>query len=478
MIPRPREANIPGRYGWRLQQINYGQGPTISEPVACRQADSLAAGQQFVCTFGDQQHFAYIDTHGNVWDCFYDGGDTWTVLQINGGDLGAPLSGSYSNAPLLCTFGNQLHFIYLDANFNLQDCFVDGAPTGSPSPPQWQLRQINGPHPLIASEALVCPQAPTVGQASLQASFWPGFVYSFGDQLHFSYIDEQFNVQDCYYDGDPTPPWPMRQINNSEGLGPTVTGPLPESVACPQATASAGSMFACTFGNQQHFAYVDGANNLWHVYKDGDAIPWTVQQINDGGVPTAQPAPSLIEGGSVFLCTDGNTLHFTYIDYNNNLQDCIYDGDQWILQQINGGKPTVQGEPVRFPDAPPVSTVVNAWFVCPFGDQLHFIYVDDNNNLQDCWYGWRPNGNGLPGGVNLWDVVQLTGKGGVYSDAPAFGDTGNLFVCAYGSQLHVTYTDNQFNLQDLYWVSLPGEIGLTGGNIERFPVPQGLATPG
>jgi hypothetical protein len=77
---------------------------------------------------------------------------------------------------------------------------------------------------------------------------------------------------------------------------------------------------------------------------------------------------------------------------------------------------------VRFPAAPPVSTAVNAWFVCPFGNQLHFIYADDDNNLQDCWYGWKPYGNSLPGGVHLWDVVQLTGKGGVYSDAPAFGD--------------------------------------------------------
>jgi hypothetical protein len=476
MIPRPREANIPDLYGWRLQQINYGQGPTISEPVACQKADSLVTSQQCVCTFGNQQHFAYVDVRGDVWDCFYDGGDTWTVLQINGGDLGAPPSGRYNIAPVLYAFGNQLHFVYIDTNSNLQDCFVDGPPIGSPSPSQWQLRQINGPKPLTASEALVCPRAPTVGQGSLEASLWPGFVYSIGDQLHFTYIDEQFNVQDCYYDGDPTPPWPMRQINNSEGLGPTVTGSPAESVACPEATASASSMFVCTFGDQQHFAYVDGANNLWDVYSDGNA--WKVLKINNGEVPTAQPAPSLIEGGDVFLCTYGDTLHFTYIDHNNNLQDCIYDGDQWTLQQINGGQPTVQGEPVCFPDAPPVNTAVSVWSACPFGDQLHFIYVDDNYNLQDCWYGWRPYGNGLPGGQHLWDVVQLTGKGGVYPDAPPFGDDGTLFVSVYGTQLHVTYTDNRFNLQDIYWVSYPGEIGLTGGNVERFPVPQGLATSG
>jgi hypothetical protein len=478
MIPKLRPfPNGPfNRYGWRLQQINYGEGPTTSEPVACQQAKSLVIGQQFVCTFGDQQHFAYIDIHGNVWDCFYDGGATWTLLQINGGDLGAPPAGSAS--PFLCTFGNQLHFIYLDQNLKLQDCFVDGVPTGSPSPPQWQLRQINGPNPPTVSEALVCPRAPQVGEASLQASKWPGFaVRTLGDQLHFTYIDAQFNVQDCYYDdSNPTLPWPLQQINNSEGLGPTVTGPPPESVACTAATASASCLFVCTFGNQQHCVYVDGANNLWDVYNDGDATQWKVQRINGGGVPTPQPAPSLIEGGTAFVCTFGNTLHFTYIDSANNLQDCFYDSDvdQWFLQQINGGQPTVQGESVRFPDAPPVSTVVNAWFVCEFGDQLHFIYVDDNNNLQDCWYGFMPNGNGLPGGVNVWDVVQITGEGGVFADAPAFGgDTGTLFVCAYGSQLHITYTDNQDNLQDVYWVSLPGEIGLTGGNIQRIMVPQG-----
>jgi hypothetical protein len=475
MIPHLRKVNpLELIYGWRMQQINFGRGPTTAEPVACRQAVSLVTGQQFVCTFQNQQHFAYIDVHRNVWDCFYDGGDTWTALQINGGDLGAPPAGSYGNAPMLCAFGDQLHFVYVDENFNLQDCFVDGVPTGSPSSPQWQLRQINGPKPQASSETVVCPLAPPVGQGSLQASPWPGGVYQFGDQLHFTYVDDQFNVQDCYYDGGTN--WIVQQINNSEGSGPTVTGPPPELVACTAATASAGSLSVGVLGSQRHIVYVDGANNLWDVYNDGDSSQWNVQRINNGGVSTAQPAPDVLEGGTVSVCTFGNALHVTYIDSNNNLQDCIYDDGLWTLQQINGGQPTAAGEPVCFPDAPPVNTAASAWSVCVFGDQLHYVYVDENNNLQDCWYGWRSYGNSLPGSLYVWDVVQLTGKGGVYPDAPAFGDTGTLSVCAYGTQLHITYTDNQFNLQDIYWVSFPGEIGLTGGNAERLPVAQGMGS--
>jgi hypothetical protein len=28
-------------------------------------------------------------------------------------------------------------------------------------------------------------------------------------------------------------------------------------------------------------------------------------------------------------------------------------------------------------------------FVCAFGDQLHFAYLDSNGNVQDCW--WSPD---------------------------------------------------------------------------------------
>jgi hypothetical protein len=56
-----------------LLQINNAnnQGPTVpGEYLACPEATAAAGLPQFVCTFGDQQHFAYSDNKGNIQDCW------------------------------------------------------------------------------------------------------------------------------------------------------------------------------------------------------------------------------------------------------------------------------------------------------------------------------------------------------------------------------------------------------------------------
>jgi hypothetical protein len=188
--------------------------------------------------------------------------------------------------------------------------------------------------------------------------------------------------------------WNLQQITGSGG--PTVPG---EYVACPQAPTVGGgpsSPFVCTFGNQQHFTYLDDNGNMQDVWYDGDANQWNLQQINGGNVTSVPgeyvacpqaPAAGLPAPGSLFVCTFGNQQHFTYIDGNDNLQDVWYDGDanQWNLQQINGGNATtVSGEYVACPQAPTAFAVL---FVSAFGNQQHFTYLDNNLNLQDCWWG-------------------------------------------------------------------------------------------
>ena len=197
---------------WHLQQINNanGQGPTVpGEDVACPQATAPCAigWGLFVCAFGDQLHFAYLDGNANI----------------------------------------------LDGNANIQDCWYDG-PTNS-----WNLQQINNPGsigPIVPGEPVTCPQA--------TAPFALGpFVCAFGDQLHFTYMaglhGSDYNLQDCWYDG-PTNSWNLQQINNAGGRGPTVPG---EYVACPQATAPVGwGPFVSAFGDQLHFAYMASNDNL------------------------------------------------------------------------------------------------------------------------------------------------------------------------------------------------------------------------
>jgi hypothetical protein len=192
--------------------------------------------------------------------------------------------------------------------------------------------------------------------------------------------------------------WHLQQINNANAAGPSVPG---EFVAVPEATAAAvGGLFVCTFGNQQHFTYIDANRNLQDCWYDGDTNHWNLQQINN-----ATPAGPTVPGefvavpeataGAEFgwsVSTFGNQQHFTYFDANLNMQDCWYDGDtnHWNLQQINNATPagpTVPGEFVAVPAttaAPPAHTGL---FVCTFGNQQHFTYFDRNSNLQDCWWG-------------------------------------------------------------------------------------------
>jgi len=130
---------------WNLQQINNanGNGPTVPGVyLACPQA--TAAGvvdSQSVCAFGDQQHFAYFDKWGNVQDCWYDGRtNSWHLQQINNANgNGATVPGEYVacpqataasyfriGGPIVCTFADQQHFVYIDVYGNIQDCYWTG----------------------------------------------------------------------------------------------------------------------------------------------------------------------------------------------------------------------------------------------------------------------------------------------------------------------------------------------------------------
>jgi hypothetical protein len=422
---------------WQLQQINGGSGPTVpNEYVACPQAPSVgASGDWFVCTFNDQQHFTYLDGDNNLQDCYYDG-NNWNLQQITGvpKDLvvcsDAPAVGA-SGDWFVCAYGNQLHFTYLDENSNLQDCWYDGVYN------VWHLQQINGGSgPTVQNEFVTCPQAPSVGEPGVW--FVSTFVYpsvnpSVNEQ-HFTYIDENSALQDCWYDGNN---WQSRQING--GSGPSVPN---ESVKCPQAPAvgAAGALFVSTSGSQQHFIYIDEYTNLQDCWFDGAANDWNLQQINGGSVPTVPnefvtcPQAPAVGERALFVCTFESQQHYTYLDSNNNLQDCFYDGNNWNLQQITGG-PGPSAANVVCPLAPAVGDS-GAWFVCTFESELHFTYLDGNSNLQDCYYDGTK-----------WTLQQITVTAGGPPGGPAF-------VCSYGNQLHFTYLDHNNNIQDVFYSSL------------------------
>jgi hypothetical protein len=167
--------------------------------------------------------------------------------------------------------------------------------------------------------------------------------------------------------------------------------------------AVAGDLFVTVYDNQQHFTYRDARGNIQDCWYDGS---WHLQQINAGtgatvpgeAVATAQASAPAV--GGLFVCQYNNQDHFAYLDVNGNIQDCWYDGS-WNLQQINGGSPTVAGEPVMT-DGP---AVAGDLFVTVYDNQQHFTYRDAKGNIQDCWY------NGATGTWSLQQINDANGSG-------------------------------------------------------------------
>src|SRR5260370_1371685 len=159
-------------------------------------------------------------------------------------------------------------------------------------------------------------------------------------------------------------------------------------------------------------------------------MPWSSQNINNRAVSSG-PAAVGGTGYKVFVCVYGDQQHFTYLDGSGNIQDAWWGEKQWHLQQINAGAgPTVPGEYVATPDAPPAGGDL---FVSVYNDQQHFSYLDANGNIQDCWYDGRQ-----------WRLQQINAGAGptvpgeyvATPDAPPAG--GDLFVSVYNAPHHST----------------------------------------
>jgi hypothetical protein len=111
---------------WSLQKIKdrgVSSGPVVVGDIGY---------EVFVCTYGDQQHFAYRDADGSIQDAWY-GADGWDLQKINneGVTSGPPAAGGL----FVCVYNNQQHFSYIDHSGNIQDAWWDGN--------RWQLQTIN-----------------------------------------------------------------------------------------------------------------------------------------------------------------------------------------------------------------------------------------------------------------------------------------------------------------------------------------------
>jgi hypothetical protein len=335
LMPSTQPVFFPDDTGG-LQQINLRATNSNA-----RTAGPAAVGNPFVLNVGSDKHFVYRDSSGTIWDAWYNG--TWTLQQINStpssqlcgpfgcfgfvpGVVGLTNGPSAAGDPFVVAYGQQLHYVYRDANGNIQDAWYDGASA-------WHLDQINS-----AGHAFA-PQA--AGDPFVLVLRNPGSGLT---ELHYIYRDAKGDMFDAYYNGGGT--WGT------------------DWVACCSAKAPSGPV-ATFYAGELHVVYSDlngGIHDAWHRLGDPQ---WTVSELNLGGLTNGPAAavPSAtvtcpdcggtldsLQGLSAVVdpeyrtysvngtCTDflGNTtMHVGYRDVTGAIQHIWYDGaSSWHQEEV------------------------------------------------------------------------------------------------------------------------------------------------
>jgi hypothetical protein len=271
---------------WRLQHINGPDGLT-SGPAA--------SGDPFASVFRDQQHVAYMDAAGVLYDAWYQDG-IWNLQQINGTGgrtRGTPAAGG----PFIWTVGTeQQHFTYYDTYGTIHDSWFAGN--------AWSLQHING-----AGGRTDGPRA-----AGLP------FVSVHDDQRHFFYVgrtaagDVTGIIHDAWLDAAKDR-WGLRQLNGTDGLtaGPTAAGGPCVSVFSPRPPSPLAG---------QHVAYRDSAGAVYDLWFDSLAGAWNLRQVTGAGGAAAGPAAS---GGPHVWTAGASQQHFTYRTAGGAIYDAWFN---------------------------------------------------------------------------------------------------------------------------------------------------------
>jgi hypothetical protein len=343
----------PDTEKWSLQQIN--NGGVTKGPVAVL--------GPFIGVYHDQQHFAYLDSAGNLWDSWYDG-SRWGLQKINaGGNTSGPAAQTGGPANLVSIWtdpsNTQQHFTYLGRDNAIYDAFWD-SDSGS-----WHLQKINlggvTNGPAASSSPFGCVFHAqqhigyNVGFNDMYDSWYDGdghwnvqkineggvttghpayggtypfiWVDALSTQQHFTYLGDDQAIYDAYWDSVGES-WHLQKITQQGGL---TNGP--EAASAP---------FACDFVQQQHIGYRDDQGNLWDSWYDGDGH-WSVQKINNGGMTKGGAADF-----DVFIWVTGNQQHFTYADRNGTIWDSFYVLEVTVVGGgfgVGGGDPTDPDDP-------------------------------------------------------------------------------------------------------------------------------------
>ncbi len=343
---------------WNLQPIN-NRGGTFGGQTA----GPLAVAGPFIGVHVHQQHWAYIDSDGFLWDSWYDGNGNWNLQKINqNGNV-------TTNGPLAMTgvnwvavwndgTGAQGHFTYVGIDGAIYDAFSDN--DLSEGHKAWNLQKISGG-----------PNALTNGPAPTSSPFESNFL-SGPTQQHIVYQGTRGDIYDCWYDGNGH--WNAQKINNGNTTPNQGRTNLP-----PAAPGTRPYVWINQDGTEQHFTYLGTSGAIFDAYYDSKDNGWLGRQVTLGAGAVGGLIP-LTKGpvsvSAPFECNYGDSQqHIVYRDASGTIQDAWRDDSgNWQQQHIN------QGGETRGPAA--ASDV----FVWVTGNQQHFAYLDAKGVIWDAYY--------------------------------------------------------------------------------------------
>jgi hypothetical protein len=355
---------------WNLQQIN--NGGATKGPVA-------TAGP-FIGVYQNQQHFAYLDKAGNLWDSFYNG-SSWGLQKINAGGVTNGAAALVDGAASLVSIWNdptntQQHFTYLGNDHAIYDAFWNSQSNA------WKVQKINAG-----------------GNTSGPAASSSPFACVFHTQQHIGYLAGG-DIYDSWYDGNGH--WAVQKINN----GGVTSGPA----------AAAGNypyIWVDPSNTQQHFTYLGTDQAIYDAFWSSSNSKWTLQKLTLSASKTNGPAAASGPAACVF----NQQQHIGYTDSAGAFWDAWYDGSgDWSVQEIN----TSSG--VTNIPAAAAGTHPYIWVV---GQQQHFTYADPTGAIYDAFWQTPSSGFSL-GGVlgDLGDVLTDDGDDGDDGGDDGGGDDG------------------------------------------------------
>jgi outer membrane protein assembly factor BamB len=295
-----------------------------------------AASDVFVSDFLEQQHFVFADATNNVWDYFFDQADTtWNCQQISTG--GHHPFGNIFVSTFTAGGLQQQHFVFREENGNVWDRYFDQGDT------TWYTQKINtaahdsrnscNTAPVATSNVFVsdfleqqhftfvdgseiwdyyfdqsdttwvCQQISTGGNHPVGNIFVSSFTPLGLQQQHFVFRDENGNVWDRFFDQGHTT-WNFQKINEDSHDS---RNSCPHNTGTSKTPSAASDVFVSDFLEQQHFVFADVSGLLWDYFFDQADTTWDCQQIKQIQIPdgaiTAGPlqASPIVVDDTVFI---------------------------------------------------------------------------------------------------------------------------------------------------------------------------------